>query len=265
MLNVKYFLQSGNVIPNPEALGNVWLAREIKKEATPNDELIALGKVYKLKNLGTGKLLVNEEEAKEAKLFGNQTSAYLMGQDTVPMNINRQMQEGMAAYFVMDENGRKDFIPKQMVDADSTGSFTKLAMVEVVNNFDPARQTIVPSSEEAVKDKYSGIGSIEMVEYLPNKMSYKFSSSEDQLAVFSEIYYPNGWTAKIDNKEVDILKVNYLLRGLLVEKGEHNIVFEFNLPKLQTANTMSISGTILLLLAFGAYGFMERKKRKEAA
>jgi uncharacterized membrane protein YfhO len=82
--------------------------------------------------------------------------------------------------------------------------------------------------------------------------------------VFSEIYYPEGWTATIDGKPADIVRVNYLLRGLEVAKGKHKIVFQFDLPKYQRFNTFSMIACLaILLLIAGACWYELRKKREQ--
>jgi uncharacterized membrane protein YfhO len=58
-------------------------------------------------------------------------------------------------------------------------------------------------------------------------MIYRAEMIKAGLGVFSEIYYPAGWTAKVDGKEVPILRTNYLLRGLSLPAGTHEIVFTF--------------------------------------
>ena len=110
------------------------------------------------------------------------------------------------------------------------------------------------------KSVFTGEGQVKLTKYAPNQLNYESESNDKQLIVFSEIYYPEGWKAFLDGKEQEILKVNYLLRGLEVEKGKHKIEFKFDLPKYHTSNTLSIIGSllILLLIAFGFY--TDRKK-----
>ena len=85
-------------------------------------------------------------------------------------------------------------------------------------------------------------------EYEPNRMVYTSESGTEQLAVFSEVFYEKGWQAFIDGEEVDHLRVNYLLRGLVVPGGSHEIVFEFRPKSYYTGTTISIISSLLLLL-----------------
>lgn len=102
--------------------------------------------------------------------------------------------------------------------------------------------------------------SIQLSEYSPNRMVYQSRSATDQYAVFSEVYYPKGWLASIDGEEVDYQRVNYLLRGLAVPRGEHEIVFEFRPHSYYQGTLISkISSILLLLLALGSV-YMEYRK-----
>ena len=65
-----------------------------------------------------------------------------------------------------------------------------------------------------------------MTDYRANKITYEVSEAigeGDFYAVFSEIYYPLGWKAKIDGKEVEINRVNYTLRGLKIPANAKKI------------------------------------------
>ncbi|WP_334125288.1 YfhO family protein, partial [Empedobacter brevis] len=101
---------------------------------------------------------------------------------------------------------------------------------------------------------------IELVEYSPMKMTYKSSSHTDQIAVFSEIYYPHGWIATVDGKEVPIEKANYVLRAVPVQKGNHTIVLEFKPQVISTGNIIVIISNILLLLVVAGGLYLGYKK-----
>jgi uncharacterized membrane protein YfhO len=71
----------------------------------------------------------------------------------------------------------------------------------------------------------------------------------EALAVFSEIYYPKGWKAFIDDDEVEILRANYILRALLIPQGAHKIEFRFEPKAYYVGNIiMWISSIILILI-----------------
>ncbi|MEN8202216.1 MAG: YfhO family protein [Bacteroidota bacterium] len=103
--------------------------------------------------------------------------------------------------------------------------------------------------------------SIGLTEYQPNRMVYLSESGSEQLAVFSEMYYEEGWQATIDGEKADHLRVNYLLRGMLIPEGSHEIVFEFHPRSYYTGTTISlISSLLLLLLCIGAIYMQYEKK-----
>jgi len=169
----------------------------------------------------------------------------------------------MRALFVKDVNGQTNLIPVSTLEMDTANSFQSLVAILLLEDFYPKGDAVMLNSEKQKLSKsvFSGEGEVSMTSYAPNKITYSSQSIEKQLIVFSEIYYPEGWKAYIDGKEQEILKVNYLLRGLEVEKGKHKIEFKFDLPKYHTSNTLSVLGSscILLLLVGGVYS--DRKKK----
>lgn len=94
---------------------------------------------------------------------------------------------------------------------------------------------------------------VQLVENLNDKITYKSSAKTNQFAVFSEIYYDKGWNAFIDGNKADIIRVDYILRGMPIPAGEHNIEFRFE-PKSyylgdKITTWCSILGCLLLLAA----------------
>jgi uncharacterized membrane protein YfhO len=167
----------------------------------------------------------------------------------------------------MDMNGKTNLIPKMTMEMDTAKSFLKLVELKVTNEFKPREEAVMLKSEaQKVSSKqFSGEGRISMTSYEPNKITYDVEAKGKQFAVFSEVYYPEGWKATIDGKEVAIKKVNYLLRGLEIPKGKHKIEFSFMLPKYEKSTTYARlgSGIIIILLLLFFYFDVVRGKKEE--
>lgn len=81
---------------------------------------------------------------------------------------------------------------------------------------------------------------IDCVRFDPNRLEYVSRATTERLAVFSEIYYPFGWKATIDDMPVEIARVNYLLRAIVVPAGEHRIVMRFEPDSIRKGNILSL-------------------------
>lgn len=109
--------------------------------------------------------------------------------------------------------------------------------------------------------KKDSLASIQLVSYEPNQLKYVSNNSNEGFAVFSEMYYQNGWKATIDGKEAQILNVNYVLRGLKVPSGKHTIEFKFEPQVVKTGSTIALMSSIGMILLIGAGVYFERKKK----
>ena len=268
MMNVKYFIQNGTEAqPNPNALGNAWFVNKVTKYKTPNDEIRALGSVYQLENQSVGSLVVNGKTQKNARVFTSDKLQYVIKGDTIAVPMSSGIVEGMEAMFVMDVNGKTNLVPIQTLALDTAKSFLKLVKIKNIEEFTPRNEAVILESEfnKVNKLKFTGEGKITMTRYAPNKITYESNSNAEQLAIFSEVYYADGWKATIDGKEVPIAKVNYFLRGLKLPKGKHRIEFTFDLPAYHTAGTLAATSSIIVILALIFVILSDRKKKKEVA
>jgi len=117
------------------------------------------------------------------------------------------------------------------------------------------------TSSNFTKDSLS---TITLKSYTPNKLVYQSNTKNNQLAIFSEIYYPKGWVAKIDGKETPYFRANYILRSMIVPAGSHEIVFEFKPKSYSIGSKISLISSILLILAIAGAAFFEYRKRSKA-
>ena len=137
----------------------------------------------------------------------------------------------------------------------------ELAKVEEI---DTRRTAVVDASKfKAPVADYDSTSSISLTERKPNYMKYEAETQTNNLAVFSEIYYAEGWSATIDGKEAPILRVNYVLRALEIPAGKHTVEFRFA-PKSYTVGNpiTSASSWLLLVVLVGSIGWGLRKEKQ---
>ena len=105
--------------------------------------------------------------------------------------------------------------------------------------------------------------SITLDSYQPNDLKYTSINSNDGLAVFSEMYYKNGWNAYVDGNKVEHLRANYVLRALPIPAGKHTIEFKFEPEVVKTGSTIALLSSIGMVLLLVAGIYFERKKSSE--
>jgi hypothetical protein len=103
---------------------------------------------------------------------------------------------------------------------------------------------------------------IDLVSYEPNKLVYKSSNAAPSFAVFSEIFYRGNvdWISYLDGVKTDHIKTNYLLRGMELPAGEHEIVFEFAPVSVKLGEKFDLAASISFLLLLGFLIFRVSKK-----
>ncbi|MCX8676446.1 MULTISPECIES: YfhO family protein [unclassified Apibacter] len=138
-----------------------------------------------------------------------------------------------------------------------------------LGKIDNKRKAVINSKYKkdlTIQSSSDSLSSIELKEYLPNNLTYVSNSKEEKLGVFSEIYYPHGWKASIDGKEVPIYRADYTLRALKIPAGKHTINFSFNPPVIQKGKYITL-GTCLLFVIISSilliYDYKKRSKSSE--
>ena len=128
------------------------------------------------------------------------------------------------------------------------------------------KNSVPPVILSEAKDLDEAKDEIQLTYYSPNELHYHYSASTDRPAIFSEVYYPKGWHATVDGKELDLFRADWILRGAVLPAGEHDIVMRFDPKVYKVSERVSAASSIILLLlvlASVAGMFVGGKKENE--
>jgi hypothetical protein len=158
--------------------------------------------------------------------------------------------------------GNAWFVPSYKIVANADSEMAALSSIK------PKEFIVVDkkyqSSLDGFTPNFDSSGVIKLTSYLPNILTYQSSAKTEQLAVFSEIYYSDGWNVYVDGKASNYFSCNYVLRAMRVPVGEHKIEFKFEPNAYSSGEKISLASSILLFLVLGAALFAEFKKKKES-
>lgn len=146
--------------------------------------------------------------------------------------------------------------PNEECDALNTINLRNSAVTDVKFN----------SFAEGFVPHHDSTATIKLTDYAPNRVEYDCSAAEAGTIVFSEIYYPYGWKAFIDDKPVEHFRANYTLRALNVPAGAHHIRFIFDPDSVREGAKVSVACYILMyaiILGFAGFGIYRNVKRRK--
>jgi hypothetical protein len=134
-----------------------------------------------------------------------------------------------------------------------------------------SKNTVVINAKETsdltkgfAKFSKSPADKITLTKYGTNELSYQSESKSALPAVFSEIWYPEGWNCYVDGKKTDkIFRANYILRGAMIPAGKHTIVWKFEPTSYATGKSLSLFSSVILLALFGGISFISLRPKRE--
>ncbi len=147
--------------------------------------------------------------------------------------------------------------PKEEIKALSQVDLSRYAVIDKskFGNYDYPQLSLNPDTLRA----------IDLVYYRPDSLVYKSFSRKDEFAVFSEIYYPEGWQVYIDGKPSKLVRADYVLRAMSIPAGEHTITMVFKPASYYTARKIALVSSIIagLLLVLGTVYIIYSSYKKE--
>ena len=176
--------------------------------------------------------------------------------------------------YIIAQDDKSVVFPYTNEDANGNGWFVKelqevasaneeIKRLDSLDNKNVAIYVKPKLEKQTFKADYivDSLATLTLVDYKPNYLKYQSQNSNDGFAVFSEVYYGNGWKTFIDGEEASHIRVNYTLRGMEIPKGNHNIEFKFDPDVVKTGSSIALASSIFFgLLLFGGL-FYEFKKK----
>ncbi|MFS4481965.1 YfhO family protein [Hyunsoonleella sp. 2307UL5-6] len=176
--------------------------------------------------------------------------------------IIAQDEKGTIFPYVNDDANGNAWFVENIIKVPSANQEIKL--LDSLNNKIAAVVTNYPSDLK-LNFKVDSTAVIDVVDYQPNYIKYTTNNTNTGFAVFSEIYYPKGWKATIDGREVSFKRVNYILRGMEIPAGAHVVEFRFDPDVVKTGSSIALGSSVLLAILILSGIFYEFKKRKQVA
>lgn len=141
---------------------------------------------------------------------------------------------------------------------------TPAAVMNALTQFSPRDTAVLFAADQKLisTPQQDNTGTIRLIKNDNDLVTYQSNAATNGFAVFSEIFYDRGWKAYIDGKESPIIRTNYVLRGLNVPSGNHQIRFEFKPASYYTGERVAqIASILIYVLLIAAAWFLYKNRR----
>lgn len=135
--------------------------------------------------------------------------------------------------------------------------------IKALDSLQTKNEAVINTSKFKIENHFEkdSTAVIQLTNYDVTTLTYESNTAKNQFAVFSEIYYKDGWNAYVDGKLTPYYRVNYVLRGMEIPAGKHTVEFKFEPTIIKKGNTITLTSYFLLLLIPIGWFFYEKKKK----
>lgn len=197
--------------------------------------------------------------------------------DSVDANKFRVLNMLNTKYFIFPAGQQRQTVP--ILNPHAYGNAWFVNKVQYVNNANEeidALDSIIPTETAVVdarfKDVLKGttesykdsLSSIRLTSYAPNRLTYETNNAQDGIAVFSEIYYPDGWHVTIDGQPAELARADYILRTMHVPAGQHTIEMRFDPTSLHVTEGIAYGALALLVIGIIVAVLITKRKYVKA-
>ena len=193
--------------------------------------------------------------------------------DSVDANKFRVLNMLNTKYFIFPAGQQRQTVP--ILNPHAYGNAWFVNKVQYVNNANEeidALHNIMPTETAVVDARFKDIlkgttesykdslSSIRLTSYAPNRLTYETNNVQDGIAVFSEVYYPDGWHVTVDGQPAELARADYILRTMYVPAGQHTIEMRFDPTSLHVTEGIAYGALALLVIGIIAAVLVVKKK-----
>ena len=196
-----------------------------------------------------------------------------VGMDSVDAHLFRTLNMLNTKYFIFPAGQQGETVP--VLNPHAYGNAWFVNRVQYVDNANEeldALDNIVPTETAVVDARFKevlrgateshkdSLSAIRLTAYAPNRLTYETDNARDGVAVFSEIYYPDGWHATIDGQPAELARADYILRGMYLPAEKHTVEMRFDPASLHVTEGIAYGALALLVTGLIAAVLMAKKK-----
>lgn len=197
--------------------------------------------------------------------------------DSVDANKFRILNMLNTKYFIFPAGQQRQTVP--ILNPHAYGNAWFVNKVQYVNNANEeidALDSIIPTETAVVDARFKDVlksatesykdslSSIRLTSYAPNRLTYETNNAQDGIAVFSEIYYPDGWHVTIDGQPAELARADYILRTMYVPAGQHTIEMRFDPTSLHVTEGIAYGALALLVIGIIVAVLIAKRKYVKA-
>ena len=127
-------------------------------------------------------------------------------------------------------------------------------------NFDPAKTVLIdaPSKDlPAAAATNENSGAVAFTSYAPKHLVFAATNSAPAVLLLNDQYDPN-WSVMVDGQPAELMRCNYMMRGVYLPAGAHTVEFKFELPHKLIYITLS---AMLLGILIAVYLLIAGRKQ----
>jgi hypothetical protein len=123
-------------------------------------------------------------------------------------------------------------LPRAKLYSEWQAGVADAAALETLRSpgFDPARQVLLSQSLNGVTPHTNGVpGEASIVSHAPKLVVVKTKSAAAEVLLLNDRWHPD-WKVTVDGQPAELLRANFIMRGVAVPAGEHTVEFRFDPP-----------------------------------
>jgi hypothetical protein len=159
------------------------------------------------------------------------------------LKLFREFPEHYSRLFEVTVGVPRTYVAARAIfDPDPLNTLRRLSS----ETFEPLRDVVVDMpTPSAARTSFQGDATINL--YQNNKVQIDARLNESGILVLADAFYP-GWRVFVDGNERNILRANYLFRGVALEPGHHRVEFDYDPVSFKIGWVISLLTATLLVV-----------------